>query len=352
MKRQLIIMVLAGLFVVPVYGQHPPLDKNWEVVFQDDFNTFNTDRWLIANNFDHYGGEAQVYRTQNVYINNGKLILETKEEPYCCPPDSNLECERQNMTGECYQYTSGWIESRVRYKYGYFEIYAKLPGSDGYWPAFWLHGQGVDLLTNECWYNEIDVFEISGCITDTFDIGYHCDYGCPGEPKGGETTGGKIACNYASDYHWYGIEWDRDKITWYVDRKSVRRRNNINELKDIGIWNAIRIIINTALQSPTEDCPITSNSIFPNYMYVDTVNVYRLKCDGKPVVEIPDYNTFKYGVKKSISLSGVSSLSTGEDVSLRATDFIELTNGFEVPLGAELYLDVNPCELKLNKIRE
>ena len=57
-----------------------------------------------------------------------------------------------------------------------------------------------------------------------------------------------------------------------------------------------------------------------------------------------NFNTYNYAVKKSISLSGVSSLSLGQNVFLRATDFIELKAGFEVPLGAELYLDVTPCE--------
>jgi hypothetical protein len=79
-------------------------------------------------------------------------------------------------------------------------------------------------------------------------------------------------------------------------------------------------------------------------MYVDQCNHYKLRYDCIPVVEIPNYNTYYYAVKKSITLSGLSSLKSGEDVSLRASSFIELKDGFEVPLGAELYLDINPCE--------
>ena len=75
------------------------------------------------------------------------------------------------------------------------------------------------------------------------------------------------------------------------------------------------------------------------------VNAYQIKYDCKtPIIEISDYDNFDYRVKKSITLSSASSLLSGQNVSLRATDFIELTNGFEVPEGAELYLDVNPCE--------
>jgi len=42
MKKGYIIIILVGLFLFPVFSQHPPQDKNWEVVFEDDFNTFNT----------------------------------------------------------------------------------------------------------------------------------------------------------------------------------------------------------------------------------------------------------------------------------------------------------------------
>ena len=86
-------------------------------------------------------------------------------------------------------------------------------------------------------------------------------------------------------------------------------------------------------------------------MYIDQANAYKLKYDCKtPINEILNYdqplspNYYDYKVKKSISLSGISSLKSGQNVSLRATDFIELKAGFEVPIGAELYLDINPCE--------
>ena len=335
-------MILAGLFVVSAYSQHPPSDKNWETVFQDNFNTFNTNRWMAVDHFDHYG-ELQLYRSQNVYLSNGKLVLETKEEDYCCPPKyvNPSNCSRQDTSGKCYQYTSGYVKSKVRYRYGYFEIYAKLPGGDGFWPAFWLHGNGEDPITNECYYNEIDVVEIFPCRQESIDTGLTYDVDCVNSGKPPWVV--QVPCNFPYTYHWYGVEWDKDKITFYVDRKAVRQE--INNMKGIGIQYPMNIKINTALHSPIHECPVTGSSIFPNYMYVDTANVYRLKCDkNTSVTEISNYDTFNYAVKKSITLSGVSSLTSGQDVSLRATDFIELKNGFEVPLGAELYLDINPCD--------
>ena len=80
-------------------------------------------------------------------------------------------------------------------------------------------------------------------------------------------------------------------------------------------------------------------------MYVDYVKVYQLKCDKNTVVtKIPNFNTYNYAVKKSISLSGATIIPKSSNISLRATDFIELKPGFETPLGTEMYLDVSPCQ--------
>ena len=80
-------------------------------------------------------------------------------------------------------------------------------------------------------------------------------------------------------------------------------------------------------------------------MYVDYFNYYKLICDTTSEVnEIADYNTFDYGLKKSIKLSNLSSLDTNQNIYLKAKDFIELSNGFEVPIGATLDLHITQCE--------
>jgi len=347
MKKILIITVLAGLLVFPALSQNPPLDKNWEAVFEDNFNTLNTARWEVKDHFDDFGGGYPLYLKENTYIvNNERLVFETKKmptnNPYCCPPQhvDQWGCKRQWLTGECYQYTSGCIYSQVPYKYGYFEVYAKLPGGDGYYPTFWMHGSGTDIANNNCWYNEIDIFEIYPCRQNSIDIAPHWWFSCPNDDELARYT--QAACNFPYTYHWYGLEWDKDKITWYIDRKSVRQE--ANNMEGIGIQNAMYIILSVSLHSPNDDCPITNNSIFPNYMYIEQANVWRLRCDNVPVIEIPDFTQYQYGVKKSISLSGATIIPVDSNISLRATDYIELKNGFEVPLGAEFYVDINPCD--------
>ncbi|MGI6321192.1 MAG: glycoside hydrolase family 16 protein [Bacteroidales bacterium] len=352
MTKKIIFIALAGLFAIPALCQHPYQDNNWDVIFTDSFSTFNTGLWYKADNHvhgaynyydsDQRGEEPQVYTQDNAYIENGKLVLRTKVQTYPCPKGAGfLNCQY----GGIHNYTSGQIVSNTTYKYGYYEIYAKLPASSGYWPAFWFWNNTPDTQTSNCWYNEIDVFEAYGDKPNAVESRAHWHIGCPlNFDSVVNIENIPHPCNYSTGYHWYGLEWDRNKITWYIDRNPVRQI--ANDMEGIGIQNPMYIILNVALYPPTwEGNQILSSTIFPNYMYIDQVNAWSLKCDPNAIVnEITNYNTFNYAVKKSISLSSMSSLSSGQNISLRATDFIELKGGFEVPLGAELFLDINACE--------
>jgi len=367
MKKILILIVLKGLLVVSVSAQekgigtppglevqqllpveHPSVDKNWAVVFKDDFNTLDTiNRWNKAHNAIHGDytketEEPQVYHRNDAYVKNGKIELRTQKlnNYYPCPKGNACQYEGKHY------YTSGQISSQKRYKYGYYEICAKLPGSDGYWPAFWLWNSTPSTETTNCWYNEIDIFEAAGCNTDVVTSNFHWGFQCPTDVYSKSKGVSNTANNFDNIYHWYGVEWNSNKITWYIDRKVVRQV--ANNMEGIGIQNGMYIIINVALHPIVNwwDCQISSNTIFPNFMYVEQADAYSLICDsGVDVDEIPDFANFNYGVKKSIKLGNSTPISPRDRISLRATDYIELKPGFEAPIGAELYLDVHPCSV-------
>ncbi|MDR2972258.1 MAG: glycoside hydrolase family 16 protein [Bacteroidales bacterium] len=335
MKKKLSIITLACLFIIPALGQHYPQDKNWNVIFEDVFNSLSS-RWYTSHSVH---GEPQHYIPANVSIENGKLVLTAKAENYHC---TNPNC---NCGGDTYSYTSGQIVSynySQLYHYGYYEIHAKLPTGTGLFPAFWLWASSGD-----DWYNEIDIMEANGCRLNETSSNYRED---PQDPQKDAVW---HYCNNTNGFHWYGVEWDRDKITWYRDKKIVR------QVTHTGLQHRMQLIINLALfpDSWNNGCPVSS-TMPPAYMYVDTANAYQLICHSnisvsdENNVKIDFENGYSYGVKKSISLSGVSSLTTGQNVSLRATDFIELKNDFYVPSGAELYLDINPCEARTNREKQ
>jgi len=332
MKQGFIIIALVGWLIFPALGQHPSLDKNWQVIFEDNFSSFNGQRWYKSEGI--HGIEPQHYIPANVSIENEKLVLTAKKENYHC---TNPKC---NCNGGTYSYTSSRVVSYNNsslYSYGYYEMRAKLPIGKGLFPAFWLWSAGED---PDCWYNEIDIMEAGGCDPNVTTSNYRefCESEAP------QKVAIPHPCNYADSFHWYGVEWDKNKITWYIDGIVVR------QVKHTGMQHRMQIIINLALFPSWSDCQADGSPLFV-HMYVDAVNAYKLKYECDTVVtQITNYdnpqtpNYYNYAVKKWISLNSTSSLQQGQNVSLRATDFIELKNDFYVPLGAELYLDINPCD--------
>ena len=348
MKKRIFLIILAGFFIFSVLGQNPPQDKNWQLHWADEFDFFNGNIWWCSAESVHNDDANEIYvstnRPENVSISNGNLVLQALKEEYW-------------YKGKKYEYTAGRISTGGNHnvRYGYIEGRIKLPyGGQGIGTSFWTWNGGDYTNFNAA---EIDIFEMIGHQSSTtMGTNLHMYY-CPGIPICTVSVNNQLCplCDpriydyqmdvtipsYANTYRTYAIEWNKDRFIWYVDGVAVRNFPNP------GIVDYVRIILGIGL---IWWAPPNSTTVFPAKMEVDYVKVWKLECDGKVVNEISNYNTFNYAVKKSISLSGISSLTAGEDVSLRATDFIELNAGFEVPAGAELYLDINPCDEERNII--
>lgn len=346
MKNSISILFFLNIFII--LGQTPSNDPHWQIVWQDNFNTLNTNIWEVRNNFDHYSGlagtyssgEPQVYtnRADNIFVTNGNLVIKVRQENYICP-NSALDsggCSRQYIYGTSYNYTSGWVESKQSYntQYGYIESRIKLPYAYGYWPAFWtIVGNGVQNQSNAA---EIDIFEMLGHLPpNTITTNIHKQY-----PDGNIYYEEEAFSNftYANTWHTYGIEWSPSKIIWYIDGSPIRL------LANHGIIDPISIILNLAIE-PGFLPPLTS---FQSNMYIDYVKVYDLKNDCNTVLNACNYNFSNHDnkVKKNIIIGNGScnnSLNPGDNVHLRASESILLNNSFTVPIGAELYIDVNPC---------
>lgn len=335
-KNKILFFIITCLLLnnnALLLAQTPNNDYNWQLQWEDEFNDSTLPKWWKSNLSDH-NGEPQLYIDDNISVSNGNLVIEI----------NNNDTVFNNVTKH---YTSGLIKSRKNYhtKFGYIEGRIKLPYKRGLWPAFWTWRGDTQNYSNDA---EIDIFEMLGgkCPSNTITTNIHTCYfsGICDENHYEELT---LPNFDYEDWHTYSVEWDSLKISWYLDNKLIRNIAN-KELDYSGnrIIDSVQILINIAINSVDNGVYYPTNyPFFQEYMYVDYVKVYQLTCDKDAVVnEISNYNTFNYGVKKSISLSGVSSLVSGQNVSLRATDFIELKNGFEVPLGAELYLDINTCE--------
>jgi len=326
-----------------IFAQTPANDLHWQLKWQDNFSSFNSTKWIKVHNCDH-GGEPQLFLEENVWVSNGNLVIEVNNIPKNCPLDGTYPISSW-CCGKCqegkHNYTTGWVETKdaFRTQYGYIEARMKLPfirknsKSWGIPIAFWTW-RSDQPSSNVA---EIDIFEMfSGeyKAPNTLNTCIHTCYD-PGCDKGMGRSHTYSNFDYR-DWHTYAIEWNANRIIWYLDGKAIRTLSNH------GIVDPIRIIMGLGIDK--KHLPPTSPT-FHEYMYVDYVKVYCLQCDKNTVVnEISNFSNYNYAVKKSISLSNATAIPANSNITLRATDFIELKAGFEVQTGRELYLDVTPCE--------
>lgn len=267
------------LLCLLILGAQGSKAQQWELVWEDQFDSLDTDRWLVQNNFDHYGGELQVYtnRPENVFVEDGNLILRVLREQYTCPEWAlhPWGCARQYNTGKPYEYTSGWVETQPAWNthYGMIEARISLPYGRGFWPAFWTFvGEGLETHTNAA---EIDIFEMYGHKPATnLETNVHLEYcnpdrfdypGCPSIPSYHRSH---IIPSYANKYHVYAIEWTPEFLKWRFNGVAIRVMNNP------GVIDPVRTIINMALLVGN---PPTANSPFPSDIKVDYVRVFREK---------------------------------------------------------------------------
>lgn len=363
-KAGTFVFVIAFIISTNAWGQIPPNnDLGWENSwFNDDFYTFDSNIWKIYNNDDHWENQTEkpyttVYtnRDVNVKIDNsgtGYLILTLKREDYTCPPNDCYYCD-ENCINPSYHFTSGQVSTKSSYnvQYGYIEARINIPYGFGFWPAFWTINGGVS--NNNA--AEIDVFEMGGdkpaTIMGTNLHLKYCDcenYDCPScnniYDQQCPTFDPTILCygqdvtipSYANTYHTYGIEWSPTKMNWYVDGNLVRNFPNP------GIIDPVSVIFNFALFTWPDTSFQTAD------MKIDYLKMYKLKNDCNTVINSISYNFTGYDnkQKKSIAIGGTGGSVTypaNANISLRANDYIELKEGFNVPLGAQVYIDVDQC---------
>jgi len=348
------MLIVCYLFIHIAFAQIPTdnpntNDPHWQLKWKDDFNSFDNIKWLKAHYCDHGDcervNEPQLHLEENVWVADSNLVIKIANDGANCPPCGTYTVETW-ACGQCHPgwhyYTSGWAETKYDYcpQFGYIEAKIKLPYHTGYYHhAFWTWAR--EGSTNQA---EIDIFEMIGTLPpNTVTTNIHTCYPNPKKYPNPEDDPCKEnyfqeqilpGFNY-TDWHTYAIEWNSKKITWFVDGKTIRTLNNHN------IIDHVRIILGSGIKNAPQAPP------FVDYWYVDYVKVYDLKYDcanNASITNTTQLANYDYKVKNSITLSGANTIQAGDNVCLRAVNSIELLDGFEVPPGAELYLDNTPCD--------
>lgn len=242
--------------------------SSYELVWSDEFDgtSLSTSTWNyeIGNGSQGWGNwERQYYtnRKENVEVSNGTLKIKALKENY----------------GNC-EYTSGRITTKGKqdFKFGKIEARMKLPSFSGSWPAFWMLGSSGGWP--RC--GEIDIMEAINAENNTY--GYLHWYVESEEYNGQGDTGGssagRLPAGYnRTDWHTYGVIWDEDSISWYID-DVVFNTADISADHMSEFRKNQYIILNLAIGGLWPGYDIDSTA-FPSksVMEVDYVRVYQLQ---------------------------------------------------------------------------
>jgi beta-glucanase (GH16 family) len=241
-----------------------PEDREWELVWQDEFEgtagqSPDTVNWTydIGTDWGNAQLEYDTDRPENVSLDgNGNLAITARAESYMGSFFTSARIKTQGL----FEQTFGRFEARI-----------KMPWGPGIWPAFWLLGANIDTVG---WplCGEIDIMEYRGQEPTTVHGTVHG----PGY-SGGESITQRydlMGDRFDTDFHVYSIEWGGDYIDFFVDGNYYQK---ITPDDVTGEWvfnHPFFIILNVAVGGNYVGFP-TSGTPFPQTMYVDWVRVYR-----------------------------------------------------------------------------
>lgn len=188
----------------------------WTLVWSDEFQVdglpdaskwdYDTDR----NRIGWFNNELQYYardRLQNARVDNGRLVITSRKERLSGAPDDG---------GQAYTSARLVTRGKATWTYGFIEVRAKLPCSQGTWPAIWTLGTGgrwpddgeIDILEQTGW----DKTQVLGTVHTR---AYNYFNGSLGVGRGASTLVGD-AC---TAFHNYQLTWTPERIQIGVDER-------------------------------------------------------------------------------------------------------------------------------------
>lgn len=241
-------------------------ERNWDLVWSDEFNGEegaqpDPSKWTydLGTGEGGWGNqELQNYTSnpENVSMDgNGNLVITAM----------------QNGNS----FTSARVKTQGLFsqQYGRFEARIITPYGPGMWPAFWMLGDNIETVGwPQC--GEIDIMELRGQEPHIIHGTIHG----PGYSGGNPITKAFALENdrFDNDYHVYAIEWDAEKIDFFVDNYLYQR---ILRTDAPGEWvydAPFFILLNLAVGGNYVGFP-TAQTPFPQKLIIDYVRVYQEK---------------------------------------------------------------------------
>ena len=243
------------------------LKNDYELVWQDEFDYAglpDSTKWAYDTEGNDAGwgnNEAQYYtekRIENASVKNGVLKITALKEDF-----------------QDKKYTSARLITKSDWKYGRFEIRAKLPAGRGTWAAIWMM-PGAWSFDDGNWpdVGEFDIMEHVGHDSGVIHASAHSrDYQWQ---KGTQKTDTIRIKDATEKFHTYTWEWTPEVVKAYVDDQLFFEYKN----EGLGAtkWpyeKPFYLILNVAVGGAWGSLQGIDDDAFPQAMEVDYVRVYQ-----------------------------------------------------------------------------
>ncbi|NQU44575.1 glycoside hydrolase family 16 protein [bacterium] len=295
-----LIMLAACLGTMPVCPALTP-PEGYKMVWSDEFSspTLNEDEWYYRT----WGYSPwSICLPQNVSVEDGKVRIALKEEEY-----------------EGNRYTTGGIITERRYKYGYFEVAAKMDSGAGWHEAFWAAYSKNRIVPPELKgkdHLEIDCFEHYG-----FHDPYRFSYGLIlwGNPQSSIRQGNisrdekRTSDSLAGDFHTYGYEFTPDYLNFFFDGELLKTVDTrLAPQHEEYLWLTCVVVKMDAA---------TSGSC-----YFDYLRCYQINLDSQIYKDRRDHFLARIDEARG------TLASAGVDLWIEAEDFIR-KGGWQIQIG-------------------
>jgi len=245
----------------------------YRLVWHDEFNKDGApdpSNWGFEQGFVR-NKELQFYQPQNAWVEKGRLIIEGRREkvanPAYDPQSKDWRKERKEA-----DYTSACLETRGKreFRYGRFEVRAKIDARPGLWPAIWSLGTKGPWPSN----GEVDQLEFYQ-NTILANTAWGTGGGTWNTVKTPYPTFTAKDKNWANKFHVWRMDWDAAFIRIYLDNQLLNEtdlKKTINPDGTNPFNNSQFILLNLAIGSTGGDPTETE---FPARFEVDYVRVYQ-----------------------------------------------------------------------------
>jgi len=237
----------------------------YTLVWKDEFegSTLDLNNWNqeTGNGSNGWGNNELEYYTnspKNTFLSNGNLIIEARKE---------------SING--FNYSSGRMttQNKKTFTFGRIDIRAKLPTGKGIWPALWMLGTNINIVSwPAC--GEIDIMELIGTYPGRVYGTMHW------KPVTGTNTNkgseyNLSSGNYSQQFHVFSIIWSQDMIKWLVDDQLFFTGTKADVGSANYPFNAPEFFIfNVAVGGNWPGSP-DAGTEFPQRMFVDYVRVFQ-----------------------------------------------------------------------------